>query len=77
MAMQVFTRIFCVFRSIYSICTCERVECMEKDESSFSMSATGVAETPETNHHNKRHFNGHFAKVHNIGHKEKSLQLML
>lgn len=70
-----FSHVFSVFSALY-ICTCGRVECMEKDESSFSMSATGVIETPETNHHNKRNLNGRFAKVRNVGHKEKSLQPM-
>ena len=70
-----FSHVFSVFSALY-ICNCERVECMEKDESSCSTSVTGVALTPETKHHNKRNAIGRFAKVRNLGHREKNLEPM-
>ena len=69
-----FPYIFSMFSAIYT-CTCERVECMDNDESSSLMSATGVGETPHKNH-NIRNLNGRFAKLRNVGHKEKSIEPM-
>ncbi len=69
-----FPYIFSMFSAIYT-CTCERVECMDNDESSSLMSAAGVGDTPHKNH-NIRNLNGRFAKLRNVGHKEKSIEPM-
>ena len=48
----------------------------EYEESLSSMSKIGIAESPETNRHNKRNSNGRFSKLRKGGHKEKSLHLL-
>ena len=49
---------------------------MNNEESLSSMSKIGIAESPETNRHNKRNSNGRFSKLCKGGHKEKSLHLL-
>ena len=46
---------------------------MNNEESLSSMSKIGIAESPETNHYNKRNSNGRFSKLRKGGHIEKSL----
>ena len=48
----------------------------EESLSSMSKTARGIAESPETNRHNKRNSNGRFSKLRKVGHKEKSLHLL-
>ena len=49
---------------------------MNNEESLSSMSKIGIAESPETNRHNKRNSNGRISKLRKGGHKEKSLHLL-
>ena len=69
-----FPHVFSVFGALY-ICTSDHAECMENEE---SMSKTSIAESPETNRHNKRNSTGRFVKLIRKldGHKEKSLHPM-
>ena len=67
-----FPHVLSVFGALY-ISFSNPAECMNNEESLSSMSKIGIAESPETNRHNKRNSNGRFSKLRKGGHKEKSL----
>ena len=67
-----FPHVLSVFGALY-ISFSDPAECMNNEESLSSMSKIGIAESPETNRHNKRNSNGRFSKLRKGGHKEKSL----
>ena len=66
-----FPHVLSVFGALY-ISFSNPAKCINNEESLSSMSKIGIAESPETNRHNKRNSNGRFSKLRKGGHKEKS-----